>query len=100
MNMENELHVRVIAMRTAMAVDALGDREHVIAAFAAMTDEEEETITELYVCGKILLKHYNLHSEECHDGVTNHGGITFPSRMTSNGKIVYEEFWLTPKEEQ
>lgn len=98
--MENELHVRVVAMRTAMAVDALGDKERAIAAFAVMADVEEEKIVESYAYGRALLTLYNLHSEECHDGVTNHGGITFPSRMTSNGKIVYEEFWLTPKEEQ
>jgi len=98
--MENELHVRVVAMRTAMAVDALGDKERAIAAFAVMADVEEETITELYVCGKILLKHYNLHSEECHDDVTNHGGVVYPYKTTSDGKIMYKEFWLTPKEEQ
>lgn len=98
--MENELHVRVVAMRTAMAVDALGDKERAIAAFAVMADVEEEKIVESYAYGRALLTLYNLHSEECHDGVTNHGGIISPSRMTSNGKIVYEEFWLTPKEEQ
>lgn len=96
----SELHAKITAMRIAMAVDAAYHKESIIAALAVMADVEEEEIVESYAYGKALLTLYNLHSEECHDGVTNHGGITFPSRMTSNGKIVYEEFWLTPKEEQ